>query len=375
MKLEKAKVILMMTQPNLNSILKKLLRKDKSSNTRELVSFFDKDIDVGEVLRQHGIEVRFENNNQEIRVFLDSSPHLIIFKNLQDAINLTKEQDLKKKFILLDTSVNPKNIENIRNNIEAIFSFKKILKDFKIIDFDETIPKIHTLLSPDYGNISISYNTNTKERLFYQENNNFSFSKLKEKLSNDEYADFFKKAIAKFLHDKPKPDIYLILSNLNFLTEQADKNLSLYRRNFSFEKFKQEFDKDLTDEMKRFQDLISNFHTKVMAIPIQVGVYIVLVEKATNIKLSIFVSILIFVWSFFNHQITAKTFSNIIQIENGINYKIQKLLEETGLSKNDTKDKQNQINTEITNTKNLICWYQGFYILITVLMIIYAWIK
>lgn len=365
----------MMIQPNLSSVLKRLLEHDKSSNTKELVSSFDEDIGIYEFLKQQGIKCQLENNNQEIRVFLDSSPHLIIFKNLQDAINLTTEQDLEKKFILLDASVNPAHIKNIRDNIEAIFSFKKILKYFKIIDFDETIPKLYTLLSPDYGNISISYNTNTKERLFYQKNNNFSFSKLKEKLSNDEYADFFKKAIAKFLHDKPKPDIYLILSNLNFLTEQADKNLSLYRGNFSFEKFKQEFDKDLTDEMKRFQDLISNFHTKVATIPIQIGLYVLLVEKTTNTTLLIFSSILVILWTFFNHQITAKTFSNIAQIEKGIDCKMQKLLEETGLSRNDTKDKQNQINTEITNTKNLICWYQVFHILIAVLMIIYAWIK
>lgn len=365
----------MMIQPNLSSVLKRLLEHDKSSNTKELVSSFDEDIGIYEFLKQQGIKCQLENNNQEIRVFLDNSPHLIIFKNLQDAINLTTEQDLEKEFILLDASVNPAHMKNIRGNIEAIFSFKKILKDFKIIDFDETISKCYTLLSPDYGSIGISYKTNANKKLFYQGDNNFSLSKLREKLNNDEYADFFKKAIAKFLHDKPEPDIYLILSKLSFLVEQADKNLSLYRRNFSFEKFKKEFDKDLTDEMKRFQDLISNFHTKVMAIPIQVGLYTFLIEKATNTTLLMFASILIFVWSFFNHQITAKTFSNIIQIEKGINDKIQKLIEETGLSKNDTKDKQNKINTEITNTKNLICWYQSFYILITVLMIIYAWIK
>lgn len=352
------------------AVLRKALKNDTSNNTREIVSISD--LSLITVLNGYGINYEILNETKNIKIFLDS-PTIIIFKTIEDAVLTEPNPNLEKKYACLSPNINQ---EIIFENIISFFKMRDIINNEKLVDFNDKGKKISYFLSPDYGKIDIDYKVDITKKIFYSTKHNFNFYKLNNLLNQESYKEFFKNSICKFLSENDNKTLYKILEHLNFLIDKSENDLNLYKHNFSFDEFKKDFDKDLSDEMKRMQDLVFNFHGKISTIPLQFGAFVYLLSNVKDNKsLLALASIIIICWTIFNHQVTAKTFSNIQDLENGIKVKMESLIAKSGLDKKEIDNRNSFLFKEIFNLKKLLSLYQIFYIVVTLIFLIIYFVK
>ncbi|SNT69074.1 hypothetical protein [Psychrobacter sp. LV10R520-6] len=340
------------------------LKEDTSKNTREL-SISNKYQIHQDILDSFSIEHHIEGDYFKIKL---ENKDIKIFKNLSDALKHTKIISDSVNYIILNTHI-PQNC--LLRNIQYFLRLKSILIDNQIIDFDDEINKIFFLLSSTYGKVAIGYHSDANRINYYSTTHELDFGKLEHLLDTDNFPSFFKDAIARLLSDKPKKDLYAILTNFNFLILNAENALSLYQHNFSFEEFEKKFNKDLSDYVEKLQELTSSFHSKVMAIPLQFGVYIYLLSKFQSEALSLyFVILTIVVWSTFNYFVTSKTYSNVSSLEIEIQNKINLIQLDSGVVEKKLSKHKQYLTKNIGNMKNIIVVYQAFNVALTLLLII-----
>lgn len=309
---DKGALIKMNNVQELISFLEKCLKTDTSTNARELV-VTNKEIIDESLLKKYNINYIYEGNS--VKINLENSD-IRIFKSYEDAIKYGSS----KKNSNLNIALNINFLQQtLFDNIYYFEKIKEVIKNENIIDFENQITKDYFILSSDYGKIVLSYSPSPEKLDFYKTEHSIDSTRLEELLKTESFPEFYKNSIAKFLYDKKDKDLYTILSNFDLLLTNAVNALSLYKQNFSFEKFEKEFDDNLSSNIKKLQELTSSFQSKIMAIPIQFGVYIYLLSKFNDSFISIFLIVAtIIAWSIFNYLITSKTYRNVYYLETKI---------------------------------------------------------
>ena len=349
---------------NLIDFLEKNLKNDTSNNARELLISNEYQINEG-ILDSFDIKYRIEGSSTKIRL---NNSKIEIFKSLNDALKNINSINKSIKYIILHENISQKNM---LRNIQYFLKIKEILLSSGIIDFDHEIKKDFFLLSNTYGKINISYLPNSERRNYYSASHDLDFETLEKLMDTENFPNFFKDSIARFLSDKPKRDLYAILTNFDFLISNAKNALSLYQHNFSFEKFEKEFDENLSSNIKKLQELTASFQSKIMAIPIQFGVYIYLLSKFNDSFISILlVVVTVIAWSIFNYLITAKTYRNVHYLESKIEGEIALIRKKSGIKERKISKSRKVLTKDIYDMKDIISVYQFFSIGFTILILI-----
>ena len=224
--------------------LERYLDSDTSNNARELVVTNQKIIDEA-LLNQYNIN--FSSEGSSIKIKLDNKD-IKIFKSYEDALKHSDLEEFPEINIALESDI-PQ--QTFFANIYYFEKIKAILYDENIVDFKEKIKKDYFILSSAYGKIVLSYSTNSEKMDFYKTEHSIDLTRLEELLKTESFPEFYKDSIAKFLSNNPDKDLYTILSNFDFLLTNALNALSLYKQNFSFEKFEKEFDDNLSSNIKK----------------------------------------------------------------------------------------------------------------------------
>lgn len=361
---DKGALIKMDNVQKLISFLERCLENDTSNNARELVVTDKKGLDKS-LLQEYNIDYSSEGNSIKINL---ENPNIRIFKKYEDAI---KHGSSKEGFNLNIALQIDFLQQTLFENIYYFERIKKILDNEKIIDFEKITTKDYFILSSTYGKIVLSYSTKPEKIDFYRTEHSIDLTRLEELLKTESFPEFYKDSIAKFLSNNPDKDLYTILSNFDFLLANAINALTLYKQNFSFAKFEKEFDENLSSNIKKLQELTSSFQSKIMAIPIQFGVYIYLLSKfSDNFVSMLLVVATIIAWSIFNCLITSKTYRNIHYLESKIKGEIALIRQKSGIEENKISESRMLLTKDIYTMKQIVYAYQFFSILFTILILI-----
>lgn len=349
---------------NLIDFLEKCINNDTSNNSRELLISNKYPIDRN-LIDSFGIKHNIEGSATKIKLENDK---VVIYKSLNDALKHIKTINTSLQYIILNENI-PQAY--ILKNIQYFLHIKNILLSSKIIDFDEKLDKNLFLLSTTYGKIDINYSPDSGRIDYYSLSRDLDFETLEQLMNTENFPNFFKDSISKFLSDKPKRDLYAILTNFDFLISNAKNALSLYQHNFSFEKFEKEFDENLSSNIKKLQELTASFQSKIMAIPIQFGVYIYLLSKFNDsFTLILLVVVTVIAWSIFNYLITAKTYRNVHHLETKIEGEIALIRQRSGIEEDKISNPRKVLTQDIYDMKDIICVYQFFSIAFTLFILI-----
>lgn len=346
------------------SVLEDYLKSDTSSNARELVVKNKNNLDTV-LLNKYDIGFSFEGNSFKINL---NNEKIKIFKCYEDAIKHSNLENISKNNIALNIDIPQKTL------FENIYYFEKIkiiIDNENIIDFKDRIKKDYFILSSTYGKVILSYSSDPEKMNFYRTKHSIDLEKLVNLLETESFPEFYKDSIAKFLSNSPDKDLYTILTNFDFLLKNAINALSLYKHNFSFEKFEKEFDENLSSNIKKLQELTASFQSKIMAIPIQFGVYIYLLSKFNDsFTLILLVVVTIIAWAIFNYLITAKTYRNVHLLETKIEGEIALIRQKSGIEEGKISNSRKILTQDIYGMKDIIYVYQFFSLAFTLLLLI-----
>lgn len=344
------------------------LEDDTTTHRRELV--VTNQSELNKVLLDE-YNIRYISEGNSTRIYLDNK-NIRIFKSYEDAIKYSNLEDASKLNIALNIEFSQKVFFE---NITYFERIKTILDDENLVDFKDKIKKDYFILSNTYGKIILSYAINSGKSDFYETKHYINLEKLETLLKTDAFPEFYKDAIAKLLSNNPDKSLYSILMNFDFLLSNALNSLSLYKQNFSFEEFEKEFekefDKNLSSNIKKLQELTTGFHSKIMAIPIQFGVYIYLLSRFNDNCVSmLLVMVTIIAWAIFNYLITSKTYRNVNYLENKVKGEIALIKQNSGIIGDRLSKPQKILSADIYTMKNIINIYQVFSAVFTFLILI-----
>ncbi len=310
-------------------------------------------------------------------IFVDLSEQDIeIFKTKQDAIKYFTLREEKTVLILEDHLI---YVPNSSDTIPIFFEklvyaekIKDLLISHEIISYHDDVNKKFIFLSEHIGKEEVGY----KNRLVEFFDGNYFledlYMQLEVKLNEHEYASFFRDNFIKVSSEIENIDnrYYLSLKKIQNIYKNANREFELYKNKFSFDKFQNDLKKEKEKYIKNIQDNLSEFLSKVNALPVQFGVYILLIFRFQNevVPLSGTI-ILIITWSIFSILSLNTMNKSIKYLNRKFNEVFLEISEKSGIDVG--KDKV-EVQEKMDNIKTMINWYKVVVIIFTLIFVVFS---
>jgi len=299
-----------------------------------------------------------------------------IYKNKQDAI--TYFDDLNSRVLIIEDELI--YIENVSlpTFFENLIFSKKIqnlMIEKEVISYHDGANKKFIFLSEHIGKVEVGY----KNRLIEFFNSEYSLLHVYETLTNkfneSEYLSFFRDNFINIAKDIEHIDdrFYKTLIKIQNIVDNSNREFELYKNKFSFEQFNSDLKKEKEKYIKNIQENLSEFLSKVNALPVQFGVYILLVFRFEDEIIPLIATVILIIswsaFSFFSLNIMKKT---IDFLEKKFNAVFEKISNESGINKEILADDKNEILDKISNIKSMIHWYKCVVVIFSLIFIVFS---
>lgn len=350
-----------MNTENINKLLK-LLSQSKDLSLDKQLTFISSDLVENKNLLDD-LGIKFNDLREGIEINL-AEQSILIYKTKADCIKHFQIQtELDKKIIIIEDKIiydKSKTCNVFFENLIYSQKIQKLIENQEVISFNDKINKRYFLLSEKNGKIKVGYKNKPSD--FFDKSHNLKklYDSLNQNLSN-EYIAFFRDNIIKSVEDEKEINdrFFYLLSKLELIIEKTNREYNLFLHKFSFEEFYSKLEEEKDKYFKNFQDLLSDFLSKVNSMPIQFGAYIYLLFRfEKEIFPLIIISIIIIAWSSFSFFSINAIKNNIDNLSQRFNNVFDKISEKSGIDLKSLEKEQNGIDNRLKNIKILIMSYQ-----------------
>lgn len=321
------------------------------------------------------LEVTYESQAEGIFIDLYNQTFKI-YKNKQDAIiyfDYSKSTTLiiEDELVYIENSSLPIFFENL------IFSKKiqDLMIEKKIISYHDDANKKYIFLSEHIGKVEVGY----KNQLIEFFNSEYILSSLylnlKKKFNESEYLSFFRDNFIKVAKDIDNIDdrFYKTLIKIQNIVDNSNREFELYKNKFSFKQFHSDLKKEKEKYIKNIQENLSEFLSKVNALPVQFGVYILLVFRFQDEIVPLIATIILIIswsaFSFFSLSIMRKT---INFLDRKFNTVFDKISKESGIDEEALTHDREEVSNKISDIKSMICWYKSIVVIFSLIFIVFS---
>jgi len=352
---------------NYKKLLKALSECSDNSDDPLIIKSSNLDTDVLSINNIH-----FENQAEGIYIDL-SSQHLNIYKNKQDAITYIDKNHENKIILVIDENLiytpSTENNDFFKNLFFSI-KVKNLFLNSEIISYHDVANKNYIFLSELIGKVEVGY----KNKLLDFCNGHYSVTHewLSKKFNENEYLSFFRDNFIKIAKEYTNPSdrFFLSLTKIDNIFENSNREFELYKNKFSFEKFQSSLEEEKEKYIKKTQEILFEFQSKVNSLPVQFGVYIFLIIRFKEDFLPLIaVIVLITVWSIFSLYLL-----NIMN--KGISYteiKLSSIFEEISLQSGiDISSDKQEIDKRISDIQKGVMWFKYITIIFSFILILFS---
>jgi len=360
---------------NIKDLLNILHQIDDDTSNSELKIVSKSLVDSKSVLDAN--HIIYEETADGIDIDL-SIQNLFIFKDKEDCLTFYSGQLEKNILIIKDnlTYINTdENTDIYFENLIYYFKIKTLLIEKELFSHNDLLQKKFILLSEVKGKFEIGYKNKNLE--FYDKSHNLKqiYKFLYSKFTNTEYISFFRNNVIEKLEniDEIQYRFIKLLEFLSNIIEKSNREFELFKNNFSFEEFHSEIRKEKEKYIKNIQENLSEFLSKVNALPVQFGVYILLVFRFQDEILPLIGTIVLIIsWSAFSF-FSLKTMRKTINfIERKFKYIFKKISLESGIEEEVLEQDKNEVYSKIKNINSMINWYQAIVIIFSLVFILFS---
>jgi hypothetical protein len=321
------------------------------------------------------LEVTYES--QAEGVYIDLCKQTCkIYKNKQDAITHFDHSD--NSILIIEDEIFC--IENISTHAffeNLIFSKKiqNLMIEKEVISYRDGANKKYIFLSEHIGRVEVGFKN--KLSVFFDGEYALSdlYSKLVGKFNESEYPSFFRDNFIKIAKDIDNVDdrFYKTLTKIQNIVDNSNREFELYKNKFSFEQFHSDLEKEKEKYIKNIQENLFEFLSKVNALPIQFGVYILLAFKFQDEIIPLIAAIVLIVsWSAFNFFSLISMRKTINFLERKFNTVFDKIYKESGIDEEVLAQDRKEVSDKISDIKNMICWYKCVVIVFSLIFIVFS---
>lgn len=305
---------------------------DISTNKLDVISksLVEKKIEL------ESLGLTINDEKEGVRIDLSRQPFRI-HKTIKNALTYCTEKSFDKDILIIEDSKvwelkNSNQRDVFIENIRLWFNYKKILID-KVADYVNEIDNEFILLSADKGKIKIGF---SKKPIEYFDNKfkQETFQFIEESINkNNDFISFFKDSFIGMCSKELKKNRFsYAITNIEALYGDALRNYNLYKSKFSFKEFEKGLEQAKGEYLKNYQLFLSDFLGKITNFPIQIGIYLVLIDRFSEfISALLVIIVLIGVWGFYTFQVISIMSSNIRGMKINFDKSISSIQEKSGL--------------------------------------------
>ncbi len=336
---------------------------DSNSNRLEITSNYLKEKEQ----QLEELNLSFDEHQEGINIKLDAQAGFKIYKTKQDVIMYLTETSFDKDILIIEDKKvwehQGGNKDQFIENINLWHKYKTLLTDTTIefVDYINNVDQEFILLSIDKGKMEIGFRAKPLEYFsqgVFEEN---TFTKIKNTIENNgDFISFFKNAFIDVCANQPQEERFsYAVKNINIIYDNANRNYNLYQNKFSFEEFSKGLEHAKDEYLKNYQLYLSEFLSKTSNLPIQLGVYLFLIYRFSDVDfiLSILL-ILIFILSLYTFKDISLMIENVGEIKTNFNHNIKSIKDSSGLDTKDFKKIKKQVNDKIDKFACLLNSYK-----------------
>ncbi len=345
---------------NFTEILKILNIDDNSSkNKLEITSksLEDKQEDLTR------LRLNFESTKEGINIKLDEQGQLLICKTKEDALVYCRDSSFDKNILIIEDTIFWEKTGNHRNqfieNIRIWYKYNNIFQ--KIADYFADLNEEFILLSADKGKLQVGYSgkqiDHFDDTAFSQE----TFNQIENLINNNEdFISFFKDAFIDISYNESLQDRFsYAIKNIDIIFEDANRNYSLYKNKFSFEEFTKGLNHSKDEYLKNYQLFLSDFLSKISNLPVQIGVYIFLISRFSDVaSILLFLLVLIIFVSIYSFRDISLMIENTNEMKDSCIENIKLIQQKSGIDERELEDTQNKMTDKLDSFVSFLKSYK-----------------
>jgi len=321
------------------------------------------------------LEIRYENQAEGIYIDLSGQAYNI-YKNKQDA--LLYFVDSSKSSLIIENEliyIADYEVPSFFENLIYSQKIQELMYEKKIISYRDGASKKYIFLSEQIGKVEVEYKQKSIRFLNGEYDLSNLYTKLELKFTETEYLGFFRDNFLKKVNEinNINSRFYEALIDIHSIFENANREFELYKNKFSFDQFHSDLKKEKEKYIKNIQENLSEFLSKVNALPVQFGVYILLVFRFQDEIIPLFATVILIVsWSAFSFFSLTTMRKTINFLERKFKYVFEKISEESGIDEDVLVQDKQEVENKISDIKNMICWYKWVVVIFSLIFIAFS---
>jgi hypothetical protein len=199
-----------------------------------------------------------------------------------------------------------------------------------------------------------------------------SLELLFEKFSSIEFQSFFKNELAAFIKNVPEDGMMKkLIDKLPRLIRNVDINLRLYLNQFSFEKLKNEIQREKIKYLKSLRDILGKFISQVIAIPLSISATAFATYQIKNSFILTLALIAFLIYSLYVMHIQLIYLRDVREIEEDIEDEFDNIKKSSGLQNQEFEKEEAKLEHKIKITKITIKTFIAAIISLTILFLVF----
>lgn len=196
-------------------------------------------------------------------------------------------------------------------------------------------------------------------------------SLLISKLQSSDFSIYFKNQLFNFINTESSTTLKEIVLSLGSIIQEADNNLQLYLKNFSFEKLKDDLQKEKEKYFSSLRDILGKILSQIVAIPISFAASVFATYKVADIFVLSIILVAFFLYSIFTYYLQSLYLRDVKEIESSFEDDFTIISKKSGLSNSDIDSLKIKIERRIKDIKNVIIRFRYLIVTLTIVFLIF----
>jgi hypothetical protein len=162
-----------------------------------------------------------------------------------------------------------------------------------------------------------------------------------------------------------------VVLSLETITREADNNLQLYLRNFSFEHLKNSLQKEKDNYFSSLRDILGKNLSQIVAIPVSFAASVFATYKVNDIFILVIILVAFLLYSIFTRYLQSLYLKDVKEIEDSFNRDFTIIAQKSGLAATDINVEKLKIERRISDIKNVIARFRYLLVGLTTIFIIF----
>lgn len=320
--------------------------------------------------------IKFEEEGDIFTIALSGAlPNTFLFLNLEIFLqrieNIFKETSFNYNFGIIHYNQNcftylaeerksyiglEEKLLHLIENLHIYFKFIAFLKSDNFADYYNEENKEIVIYTAVKGVLQIKI---PNQPFVMNDNESISkpFSVILENLKNNDYKIHFKNQLFNIKTEKNKSLIENLVTQIEIIIKETDNNYQLQLKNFSFDKFKNDLQKEKERFFASLREILNKILSQVIAVPVSIAASTYATYKIESKFIFILITVALLIYVAFALYFQYLYYNDVDEIEKDFIKDFEKIEKNSGLQYNDISIERGKIERRISNIKTAVFVY------------------